>query len=285
MSPAMLKENLILTFASGNRFFEGEGFWYFLKSLQNVLSADLVVLTIEMPDLVEGLLTELGIRVVRAPASKVEDLLRDRHLLYWEYLNDWGHLYKYVFTTDSRDVIFQSNPFLWIEEWKGRFANIHGNKQFLNHFVILTSEGFRIMQSGFACIEHFEFQRDVPPKFMSDDKTRWVVNGGIQLGTPRAMQDLHFLRWMVSLKTLGNCTDQAGLNWIFRYLGEDDAYSVSFPQTDYLCFTGQSYFDGGPQAKIIDGKICDQKDRPYHIVHQWDRVEDLKESVLSQFKS
>jgi hypothetical protein len=266
------KENLVLTYGSGEALFRDQCFWVFVNSfLKNVSNADLIILTHDMPEDARDALDKLGVTVVDVSAKDIHFLYRDRHLSFYKYLNDHGHKYKHVLVSDCRDVLFQSNPFDWIGDWKARHDNIKGCHTFLSHFVILMAEGFKMAQSGFACIEHFEFQRDVPMPYMKDDKNRWVVNGGTYLGTPRALQDWHFLVWITTMKTIGRCTDQATVNWLMHYLEDDDTYQVSFPQHDHLCLTGEGVKEGAVEPILKDGILHNPQGKPYHLIHQWDR--------------
>lgn len=278
------KENLVLTFASGDSLFDSNTFWVYVKSFKkHVPNADLVLLTHDMDEVVRERLDNLEVEVVDVPAKDMHFLYRDRHLSFYNYLNDHGHKYNYVLVTDCRDVVFQANPFDWIGEWRSRHDNISGHKGFLNHFVVMTAEGFKMATSGFACIEHFEFQRDVPMPYLKDDKNRWVVNGGTFMGTPRAMQDWHFLVWMTTMKTIGRCTDQATVNWLMYYLEHDDTYQVSFPQHDNLCLTGEGVKEGAVEPILKDGVVLNPKEKPYYMIHQWDRLNVLKEEILARY--
>lgn len=277
------KENLVLTYASGDSIFKNDCFWVYVNSLKNIENADAVILTHDMPDEARDKLISKGIEIVDVSAKDIHFLYRDRHLSFYNYLNNHGHKYKYVLVTDSRDVVFQANPFEWIALWKERYKNIKGNLDFLNHFVVMISEGFKMSRSGFACIEHFEFQRDVPMPYMKEDKDRWVVNGGTFLGTPRALQDFHFLVWITTMKTIGRCTDQATINWLMYYLDNDEAYQVSFPQHDNLCLTGEGVKEGAVEPILKDGKLFNPKEKLYYMIHQWDRLEGLKEEILALY--
>jgi hypothetical protein len=185
--------------------------------------------------------------------------------------------------SDSRDVLFQSSPFTWADQWKTRFDNIKGNKDFLNHFVILVSEGFKSSRGGFSRIEHFEFERDVKTSFLKKDTNRWVVNGGTILGTPKALQDFHFLVWIVTMKSIGRITDQATINWLLYYLDEDATYSISHPQHDNLCMTGEGVKEGGFEPILAEGKVYNPQRELYCVLHQWDRLDVLEEAILAQY--
>jgi hypothetical protein len=188
-------------------------------------------------------------------------------------------------------VIFQSSPFVWVEKWRKRYENVEGNKSFLDHFVILTSEGFRTSRSGFACVDNFEFQRDVPKECMKDIGDKFVVNGGVSLGTWRALMDYHLLLWATMLKSRGRCTDQAAINYLMATLENDETYSISFPQHDWLCLTGEGVKEGvvEPNAKELGmgfddnlGILKNPKGEPYCMIHQWDRLpHNLKNPLLA----
>lgn len=269
---------LVLTFGNGV-VFDDPCFWAYVQSLSKVPDADHILLT---DNISEEALAELDlhpIRVVKVP--KLTSLFRDRHLAYWNYLNDHGHKYKHVIITDCRDVLFQRNPFEWIDDWKSRFDDVQGNKEFLDHFVVLTSEGFKNSRSGFACVDNFEFQSDIPIEHHKELKNKWVVNGGVSLGTSQALMNYHFLVWATMLKTRGRCTDQAAINYLMAVLDDDATYSVSFPQHDWLCLTGEGVKEG-VILKHENGVLMNQSGQIYALIHQWDRLDNsLRQSILS----
>jgi hypothetical protein len=274
---------LILTFGNGP-VLKDPCFLAYVKSATRVPDADVVVLTDD--DLSEDALFDLEEQEVKVvKVKKLTNLFRDRHLAYWNYLNNFGHKYRYVIITDCRDVLFQTSPFDWVEEWKSRFDNLNGNKDFLNHFVILTYEGFKTSQSGFACIDNFEFQSNVPKEHIKEMKDQWVVNGGVSLGTYQALMNYHLLVWATMLKSNTHCTDQSAINYLMTILNEDATYSVSFPQRDWLCLTGEGVKEKSVSPYFEDRMLKNPAGKPYAILHQWDRLEDsLRQSLLSNLE-
>lgn len=276
----MLREkNLVLTYAAGSSLFSSETFWVYVKSLKHITQSDFVLLTHDIDDVTRQKLANYSISIVDVPPTEGSFIFRDRHLAFWKYLTKHGHEYDHVLVTDCRDVVFQANPFDWIAEWKPNYGPED------NHFVILVSEGFKMAQSGFACIEHFEFQRDVPLPYLQDNKNHYVCNGGTMMGTPRAMQDFHFLMWMTVMKTIGRCTDQAALNYLMYYLVNDRAYNISFPQNDNLCLTGEGVKEGAVEPVLDHGKLFNPDGKLYYLIHQWDRftdeiVKEIKENYI-----
>lgn len=273
------KSNLILTFAKGP-IFDDPNFWSFISSLERVPDTDYAVLSDDISEENHIRLEDLEIDVVATPP--VKHLFRDRHLQYWDYLNDHGHKYQHALVCDCRDVLFQSSPFDWIPEWKSRFDRVGGNKSYLDHFVILTAEGFRTATSGFACVDNFEFQSDIPTDHLRELKNKWVINGGVMLGTPQALMNFHFLIWTMMLKSRGRCTDQAAINYLMSWLDEDSTYNVSFPQHDSLCLTGEGVKENAVTPILEGGLLKNPLGQPYCILHQWDRLDDsLRQALLA----
>jgi len=90
---------------------------------------------------------------------------------------------------------------------------------------------------------------------------------------------------MSSLKSSDRCTDQAAVNWLMYYLDDDDAYQVSFPQHDNLCLTGEGVKEGAVKPKFEKGRAFNQSGKLYYIIHQWDRIDAIKEEILAQWPS
>lgn len=281
------EENLVLTYASGEDFFKLDSFWVFVKTLSRFKNIDKVIITHDIPHKVCDCLYDFDFEIVNVSHNS-NNIMRDRHLGFWEYLNEHGHKYKYVGICDSKDVVFQQNPFDWIDnKWKPRFDNIKGNKNFLDNFVIVTSEGFRQSQSGFARIEDFVFQSDIPSEFVKENSNRWVINGGVIFGTPFALQNHEFLLWSVSVKTIGKCTDQASLNYLMNYLEKDETYSISQPFNDILCLHGEGVKEGFVKEPIVEDNLLKSSylKEPYFIIHQWDRLSDcFKQCILAHLE-
>lgn len=276
------KENLILTYASGE-IFKSPTFWVFVNSIKNTQNADAVFLTHDMDLNSRKRIEDQGFEISDVPAGETCYLFRDRHLHFYNYLIKHAHKYKYVLITDSRDVVFQANPFDWINIWRKRLEKIKGNNDFINDFVVFTSEGFKRTQSGFACIEHFEFQRDVPMPHLKNDNDKYVCNAGVTLGTAKAIQNFELLMFMTTMKTIGRCTDQAALNYILYFLENNNTYQISFPQHDNLCLTGEGVKIGCVEPLLINGKLFNPNNELYFIIHQWDRLDGLREEILAQY--
>lgn len=282
-------KDLILTWMAGAEFCRSPFVKVFLASTKVLPpTVDVVVFTHDMPDDVRADLTGNAFTVKDISPHAVPFLCRDRYLVYWDYLLDVGHRYRYVLTTDSKDVLIQKNPFDWVEIWKERFRRVGGRNTFLENFVIFISEGLQLKDSPWNMKDQVEFQRDVFPPFMVHAPDNWVINSGLYLGCPEAIRNWFFLLWSVSMKSSGRATEQSTVNYLYNYLKEDETYSLTHPSHDTLCLTGEGLAKGFVKtAAFKDGQyqlLKEDESEPYFLVHQWDRLPE-RDSILSRFAS
>lgn len=260
---------LIATWASGEEFCHSIGFNAYLKSLKvfNDNHCEKVVFTHDMPQDVRDQLISLGIVIQDVDPSEVHFLIRDRNLAYWKYLVSNLDRYYICIFTDSKDVIFQADPF-----------NIFR----ASDFCALVGEGMTHSQSGWNAIDQYECQRNVREfgKSLSDES---VINGGVIVGTPSRLRDLFFLLWSNTVRAIGKCTEQAVLNYLYQFLKFDQDFYLCDPKSSNLCVTGEAIKEGHFKPLFEGGKFLHPTTRvPYSIIHQYERTE-YKEAVLAQY--
>lgn len=269
-------QNLILTYASGERYFDCGGFGLFLKSFErNVRGAKLVVFTHDMPAVLRDKYEQRpNIEVVDVPREEMDYIFVDRHLAYYNYLSAYKGHPTNVLCCDSRDVVFQTNPFLSFFYWAPYTTQVG-----------FVSEGFTTGESEFSLKEMVEFQNDVPPIFRDFSRKRPVLNGGVMGGCFDHMKSVLLNLWAVGTKTKGECTDQAALNWLQKFLVRDKNNYVFCPKRDSFCLTGEGVLKG-VVYNVRDGLICrpdaEAHERVYAILHQWEREPQMRELVLAQ---
>jgi|LakMenE01Jun11ns_1017448.scaffolds.fasta_scaffold9935948_2 hypothetical protein len=281
------RKNLVLSYASGPMVLN-PAFDVFVNSFRNVVNADLVFITHEMDQSARTKLIDKGAIIVDVVAGENYYIFRDRHKHFYDYLCTNGYKYQNVLISDSRDVVFQADPFKWLENYVNNHCydlSVDCVKESVSHKVVVTAEGFKRKESGFACIEHFEFQRDVPIPYLQDDNTNWVCNAGVTLGTANAIKEFELLMFMVSMKSIGRCTDQASLNFIMGLIKNDKSYLISHPQDDNLCLTGEGVRLGSVEPILANGKLYNPLNQLYFMIHQWDRLDGLREEILKQYSS
>lgn len=221
-----------------------------------------ICLTDSLEEKYNSYFSSLGWEIV---SSGAENILRDRHFAYWQYLCSCSP-YDYVMISDSRDVLLQGNA---IKE-----------ARFYQQNVILTSEGFPHRDSPFNMMDQLIAQQGVPERPFAD----WpVVNGGVILGLCGAVRNFCYMVWSAAIRARMTGTDQGIINYLYNHLREDKNYFLADPKCCNLCITGE-----GVKHKLIpfspewcDGKIC-LGEQPYFIFHQWERTE-FREAVLQEY--
>lgn len=214
----------------------------------------------------------------------------ERFFYIWNFLNSTKEDYRYVITTDSRDVIFQSNPSLWLENG------------LVFHSVVASSEGLRYKNEPWGnknLIDTFG------PYFHDTLKDTLINNVGVIAGDLEYVKGLMLFIFQMSINRPIPIVDQAVYNFIINtppffndtwFTTNDDGWAVNLGTsieavkagsgdigaackdnaTEFAKYT-LSYEDTQP---IIDGhRVLNKENVPFNIVHQWDRIPGLKEKI------
>jgi len=258
-------DNALVTWASGQEFCNSEGFSVFLKSIA-LVDADVYVLTHDMPETIREHLAELSINVVDVPTKNVHFLLRDRHYHFWQFINNDRCLHHFYGFVDCKDVIFQSDPFIFFKQ-RGYCADDDFRA------VFLTCEGMEHKDSAWNLNDQFQAQIDVR-EFKFSCEANPVINGGVVFGKGACLMNHFFLLWATTLKSSGNCTDQGVLNYLYHFLQRQttDQYIVCDPRRDTFCLTGEAIKHNMFEVKFEDNLYKNLAGDPYVMVHQWDRL-------------
>ncbi len=238
--------NILLTWASGAGFCQLPELDVFLKSSQRV-NARKVALTHDMPEEAVKKFGDFGFEVKHVKLASYP--LVDRHFYFWEFL--LKNECESVLHVDSRDVLFQADPFDALD---------------LTNSLFLIDEGIPSTSSGFHLIEQLEYQKDV--RFKTNVRGPYVLNGGVTIGSYELMKTFHLLVWAASLKS-SNTTDQATINYLYNFLKNDSHFRIA---PSRFCLTGEAVKDSFVKPDIIDGEFYEKSDK-YCIFHQWDRTE------------
>lgn len=268
MSNGIDRKNLVATWASGEEFCKSNGFLNYIKSLDCITNAEKVIFTHDMPVVTREFLGKFGIQIVDVDPKKVHYLIRDRHLAYWEFLVENSHRYHHCIFADSKDVIFQEDPFGYV---------------LFGPMIAFVSEGMTHSQSGWNSIDQYECQRNVR-EFSENLSPRPVLNGGVILGSSEELKNFFLLLWTNTVRCVGSCTDQAVLNYLFTFLEKEgkQRYVVCDPYRDRMCLTGEAVKEKFFRPTFKDGVFFHpETEKPYYIVHQYERIN--KYQVDNQF--
>ncbi len=188
-----------------------------------------------------------------------------RHLLYLDFLREYGTEYQSVFLTDSRDVFFQADPFGW-EPTPGLHCFLEEEKNKLG-----------------TCVHHVEW---ITSQFGSATLAAWATDtvscAGTVFGDVPGMFD--YLNQMVSATMkVKSLRAAAGDQGVHNYLLRAGLLSdVTLHEN-----RGGPVMTLGPMQMSdlrLDhhGAVLNDAGAVVPILHQYDRISELRESLLSQ---
>lgn len=198
-------------------------------------------------------------------AHIVFHLFYRRHLLYLEFLRKHGRDYTKVFLTDCRDVLFQADPFGW-----NQTPGLH---------VFLEQEANKLG----VCTHHIRW---ITSQFGPEMLERWtemtVSCAGTVFGDVPGM--VHYLAQMVSrtmhVKSLRAADGDQGVH---NYLVLEGAFPMV---TVHKNRRGPVMTLGPVQMSSLrfnqDGYVIDEAGAVVPVLHQYDRIPELRELLLGQ---
>jgi hypothetical protein len=207
----------------------------------------------------------------------------ERFLHIYDYLKTHGDNYRYILTTDVRDVIFQSDPMIAVHK---RLSNG-------KHKYIAVSESIKIQNE--------QWNRDNILKCFSDYtyhqiKREEVLNVGTLSGESAHIRDLCSVLFHMSSNRADWVADQAAYNVLMYsepyksltyFSNLDDEYSCNLHVTN----KPDQMEEFGPyltceRPKMVKDEVVHGKtNNRYSIVHQYDRVPDWKSTILKKFNT
>lgn len=213
----------------------------------------------------------------------------DRFFYMWHYLSQVPE-YRYVITTDVRDVVFQYNPVAWLEQ------NLQEQED-----LVCASEG---MVYGSEPWGARNYEQCFGPFFFDMIKSELIYNVGTFGGRYHTVRDMLLLIFQMSQNRPIPVVDQAVFNFLlsqfpFRknvaYAKNIDAWAAQLGTTAEAIDAGagdignqnptakmqhkMNYVDTKIKIDYDTGKVTNSDGTPFAIVHQYDRIPKLKEKV------
>lgn len=268
---SFLHDNYIFTWACGQEFLNSSGFLTFCNSVEQVGFGQLVVFADKFHDDWYESLTMLGHDAKQV--NGVYYLLRDRWLHYANELYETKA--KYVLLCDSKDVIFQDDPFKIVND-----LDLSGE------FAILCDEGITHGENGWNGGDQFRCQIHIVGEWKKQFLERKVLNGGFLLGTPKKLASIAMMIWSNMIRNpQPPFSDQAMLNYLYFWLEKDPDIHVCNPIDHNLCLTGQGMIEEKVQCTVKNGCFINQKTKKqYYAFHQWDRTEYAEEIKIKEYQ-
>ena len=187
--------------------------------------------------------------------------------------------YRYVITTDVKDVIFQKNPSVWLE-------NTFTDKEDL----IFSSESMRYKDEPWG---DQNLRETFGPQIYEDFKNNTIFNVGVLAGRGYAMKDLMMNIFASCLGRPIKICDQSTFNFLISrhpYL-KSSIYSKS--EDGWACQLGTTAdpskieqfrpFLLEPSPKMEGDKVLTSEGIEYTIVHQYDRVPEWKKVIEAKY--
>lgn len=220
-------------------------------------------------------ITQAGFTAVPAQSISGSMFHMERFIHIYDFLKNRQDEYRYVISTDVRDVIFQTDPM--------EFLDWHLNRN-TGTQLIAVSEGIRIRD------EHWNRDNIIKsfgPYFYEDVKDYEVLNVGTLAGFSDVICDLCGMLYQLSLNRKDWVADQAAYNILMGwqpYVGITRIVGLS---ENFCCNLHVTHkpVDKERFAPFIteiipvfeDGVVkTGTTKEPYAIVHQYDRDPEMK---------
>jgi len=198
----------------------------------------------------------------------IYQLLKDNH-------------YRFVITTDVKDVIFQKNPSEWLK------ANL---AEMRNENLVFSSESMRYKDEPWGNQNLLE---TFGPQIYEDFKNHTIFNVGVLAGYGYAMKDLMMNIFASCMHRPIKICDQSTFNFLISqhpylstsmYTRSEDGWACQLGTTaDPSKIEQFRPFLLEPTPKMEDDKVVTSTGMEYTIVHQYDRVPEWKKIIEAKY--
>ena len=201
----------------------------------------------------------------------------ERFIHIYKLLKD--NQYRFVITTDVKDVIFQQNPSVWLEN------NLSDKED-----LVFSSESMKYKDEPWG---RENLTQCYGQGIYEDFKNNTIFNVGVLAGRGYAMRDLTLQLFLNCINRPIPIVDQAVFNEMISrhpYLSSS-MYTVS--ESGWACQLGttadpskiESFrpFLLEPSPKMEGDKVVTSKGIEYTIVHQYDRVPEWKKIIEAKY--
>lgn len=221
----------------------------------------------------------------------------ERFFYIWHFLKTRKERYDHVIMTDTRDVVFQSDPVRWLE-----------NQTSLVHLVV-SSEGMLYKDEPWG----FQNLNETFGAFFANDlKENIIYNVGVIAGDHDYVQDLALAIFQMSLNRPVPIVDQAVFNFLLSLasysnntLFTDNSYAWAIQLGTTLGAVASGSGDLGKSAVadpevmakymvtyidkqpiIKNGLVLAVDETPFCVVHQADRLEaSIYEDIKKRYET
>lgn len=202
----------------------------------------------------------------------------DRFIAMWNLLNISNEKYRYVISTDVKDVIFQYNPSEWLKK------NI-GTKK-----ILVSSECLKYKDEDWGNSNLYLSY----PHLYENNYDNIIYNAGTIAGEHEYIKDFFLHIFNLSLSGTDPQPDQAAMNILIHTQPFIDCVYKANQEDGWCCQLGTTLdpkikdryapFLLEPIPNFINGVFVNSKGIPYCLAHQYDRIPDIKEIIENKYK-
>jgi hypothetical protein len=201
----------------------------------------------------------------------------ERFIHIYRLLKD--NLYRYVITTDVKDVIFQKNPSTWLEN------NLLDKEQ-----LVFASESIKYKDEPWG---RENLTQCYGQGIYEDFKNNTIFNVGVLAGRGYAMRDLVLQLFLNCINRPIPIVDQAVFNVMISRHPYLDSSMYTASETGWACQLGTTAdpskigifknFLLEPSPKLEGDKVVTSNGIEYTIVHQYDRCPEWKKVIEAKY--
>jgi len=272
----MEKKNLIISAFTGYRYSQLQP--YLLSIADHAPDAVKVMVIGETDTATRNSIENLGWQIEDLPQFAQIPIHVLRFLPMYNYLSTHPDEFNLVVSTDVKDVIFQKDPFSWLEK------NLQGKK------LVAGSEALRYCDEPWGD----ENLRQTYGGYVYEKfKHNTIYNVGTLGGRAEYMQDLFFNLFYNSISRPIPIVDQAVFNVLIQTQPYRDAVLFADQKMAWACQAGtvadptkMSYFRPNrlePEPLWKDDRVYTSQGDEFVIVHQYDRVPAWKSTLVKKY--
>lgn len=200
----------------------------------------------------------------------------ERFLHIYNFLKDRD--YRYVITTDVKDVVFQKNPIEYLQ------------KECVNKNLVFSSESIRYKDEPWG---DNNLKETFGPYVYEQFKNEEIFNVGVLAGHGYAIRDLALNIFLSCLNRPIPICDQSTFNVMIsrnpyttlcKYTRSEEGWAAQLGTTGDPSKAAQ--FDPlllEAKPKLKDGIVTTSTGKEYYIVHQYDRVPNMRKVIEERF--
>lgn len=189
----------------------------------------------------------------------------------YSVLREVGHKYRYVISTDVRDVVFQTNPSEWLEKN-------------LTHQFVVSSENVLYKDEGWGTKNILEGYGQLLLDRFKDSPS---CNVGVLAGHSTIMKDLFLINYLLSQSgDTQHFTDQSSYNFlvnsdlmegVVQYEDNTGTWAIQLGTHDNPKILQHYDIETTNQMVTNNGE-------PFCIVHQYDRIHALNQLIKRKYQ-